>query len=212
MNKTLSLALNVVLIVAVGILYYLHFNSGHAAGPSVEVSKKDTIVSTKLELPQQLQTVAILYINADTLFEKYEYVKDVKKEAQAKQANLESRYNQKTQKFQEDYMAYQQKASSGNISQDDAKDTEEDLMKRKSELEGMEQDLNKLLEETQKKNSFVQTEITAFFKEYAKGKNLSYVLAYTSQSGGVLFANDNLDATKELLDALNAQYLAKKKK
>ena len=58
----------------------------------------------------------------------------------------------------------------------------------------------------------MQTDVTAFFKEYAKGKNLQYVLAYTSNSGSVLFASDSLDATRQLVDALNARYMANKKK
>lgn len=213
MNKTLSLVINGILIISVAFLYYLHFSTdNHKAGVSGAEQKQDTIVSTKLELPQQLQSVSILYVNADSLFEKYEYVKALKKEAMAKQANIESRYTQKSQRFQEDYMEYQQKASSGNISQDDARATEEELVKRKTELDDMEQQLNKLMEETQRKNALVQTEVTNFFKEYAKGRSLSYVLAYTSNAGSVLYANDSLDATSQLLDALNARYMERMNK
>lgn len=214
MNKTFSLALNVVLTIAVGFLYYLHFSADPANTPSpgIEEKEQETVIPAKLDLPQQANTAAVLYVNADTLFEKYEYVKAIKKDAESKQANLESRYTQKSRKFQEDYMAYQQKVSTGNISQDDARATEEDLMKRKDELEEMELQLNKLVEETQKKNALVQADVAEFFKEYSKGKNLGYVLAYTENGGSVLFANDSLDATRELVDALNERYLAKKKK
>jgi outer membrane protein len=211
MNKNISLIFNSVLIVAVAILYYLHFTA-KAGKMSEEHVSKDTAAAIKFILPQQLQSTNILYINADSLFDKYEYVKELKREAQSKQANLESRYTEKSQKFQQDYVEYQQKVSSGLINQEQAKAIEEDLMKRKNDIEQMEQQLNKLVEETQKKNALVQREISDFFKEYAKGKNLNYVLAYTSSAGSVLFANDSLDVTRQLVNALNAKYKAKQLK
>lgn len=211
MNKNVSLILYSVLVVAVAILYYLHFTQK----PEMLVEKqtlKDTTTEVKFVLPQQLQSANILYINADTLFEKYEFVKALKKDAQSRQANLESRYAEKSQKFQQDYTEYQQKLSSGLINEDQAKAIEEDLLKRKNDLDQMEQQSNNLIEETQKKNAMVQKEITDFFKEYVKGKNINYVLAYTSSTGSVLFAKDSLDVTAQLLDALNSRYKARMNK
>jgi outer membrane protein len=213
MNKKILILLNAILFIAVIILYYLHFTSVQQAIEMKEV-KKDTIQPLKFEIPQNLGTSNnILFINADTLFAKYEYVKSMTKDLQARQASIEGKMNEKGQKFQQDYAEYQQKISTGAVTEEQARLTEEDLLKRKNDLDQMEQQLNKLAEENQKNNLRVQKQVTDFFKEYSKEKGVSYVLAYTSSSlGSVMFANDSLDVTKQVIDALNTTYKNSKKK
>ena len=205
--KNLSLVINSVLALAVAVLYYFHFSQKTVIA-DVPLVSSDTAAAVVLPLaqPTDIKPTKIVFVNADSLLEKYEYLKDLKKETEAKHSKLEAQYNAKAQKFQEDYVAYQQKATQGTITQDQAKNTEEDLMKRKKELDEMEQQLNLLIEETQKKNAVAQKNVTEFLKEYNKNTNYNYVLAYTSNGGSVLFAKDSLDITRDVLNGLNARY------
>ena len=209
--KNLSSILNVILAIAVIYLYYLHLKSPEIA--AVSTTKNENVKETaKVPLqPGEIKPSKIVYINADTLFEKYQYVKEIKKETNAKQSRMESVYKEKAQLLQQDYMEYQQKASQGMISQDQAKTTEEDLSKRKTELDKMEEQINLLMDETQKKNQEIQKEINDFLKEYNKTGEYNYILAYTTIGGSILYASENLDITKDVVRGLNERYLDKKK-
>ncbi|MEO0311436.1 MAG: hypothetical protein RIQ89_1093, partial [Bacteroidota bacterium] len=45
----------------------------------------------------------------------------------------------------------------------------------------------------------------SFLRTFAAQNNFSYVLGY-QKSGGILFANDSLDVTQDVISGLNAAY------
>jgi len=166
-----------------------------------------------VQKPKEIKASKIVYLNSDILNEKYDYVKDLTSAAQVKQGKLESAYQAKGQKLQKDYAEFQQKASQGLLSENQSNAAQEDLTKRKEELDQMEAQLQTLVEEIQKSNEEVRKTVVDYVKEYNKTSKYNYILTYTSGPGGiVLLANDSLDITNEIVDGLNAQYKAKKKK
>jgi outer membrane protein len=50
--------------------------------------------------------------------------------------------------------------------------------------------------------------LSSYLKEYNKGKNYTFILGY-QKGGGILFANDSLDITREVLDGLNKEFESK---
>ena len=215
MNKNISLALNVVLLIAVIILYYLHFSSGTTAaanatdGPdSAAVTAAPVILS-----PKDIKASRIVYVNLDVLNEKYEYIKDVNSTAKAEQSALERQYQTKGQKLQEDYMAFEQKAQAGPLSENQINAEQEAFQKRKEELDQLELKSQQLMEKIQERSDEMNTSIKEYLKEYNKNTNYQFVMAYSAGPlSPVLIASDSLDITQEILDGLNAQYKASKKK
>jgi outer membrane protein len=192
--------------VAVALLYYLHFTVKSDAKAQISAGSS---VSTAVNEPVQihnLRSSKIVFVNSDTLLGKYEYVKDLRKEAESKQFQLESAYKAKGMKLQQDYADLQQKAGQGKISSDQAKEEEAGLMKRKAELDGMEKQLGDLQEDAQKKNVILQNKISQYLKDYNKSGHYNYILSYSSLGGSVLLGSDSLDITYDILNALNAQY------
>ena len=209
-----SKILNVILIAAVAFLYYLHFSSPNR---TVDLTTKTTdslqLAKPMVQMPKEIKASKIVYLNSDILNEKYDYVKDLTSAAQVKQGKLESAYQAKGQKLQKDYAEFQQKASQGLLSENQSNAAQEDLTKRKEELDQMEAQLQTLVEEIQKSNEEVRKTVVEYVKEYNETSKYNYILTYTSGPGGiVLLANDSLDITNEIVDGLNAQYKAKKKK
>lgn len=191
---------------AVALLYYLHFTVKSDAKAQISAGSS---VSTAVNEPVQihnLRSSKIVFVNSDTLLGKYEYVKDLRKEAESKQFQLESAYKAKGMKLQQDYADLQQKAGQGKISSDQAKEEEAGLMKRKAELDGMEKQLGDLQEDAQKKNVILQNKISQYLKDYNKSGHYNYILSYSSLGGSVLLGSDSLDITYDILNALNAQY------
>jgi len=213
MNNKLSTLINIALVIAVAILYYLHFSTSNKMCGAT--SKNDSAEAAKpiVMSPKEIKAAKIVYINSDVLNEKYEFVKDLTAAAQEKQQRLESSYQAKAQKFQKDYAELQQKASQGLLSENQSAAAQEDLRKRKEELDKMEAQQQSLVEGIQKSNEEVRKTVVEYVKEYNKKSNYNYILTHTNGPGGVLvFANDSLDITNEILDGLNAQYRAKKAK
>jgi outer membrane protein len=208
-NKT-STIINVALIIAVAILYYLHFSSNKT---SEVTASADSTSATKtiVMAPKEIKASKIVYINSDVLNEKYDFVKDLTSAAQSKQQRLEGVYQSKAEKFQQDYAELQEKASKGLLSENQSAAAQEDLGKRKEELDKMQAELQSLVDEIQKSNEEVRKTVVDYVKEYNKTSQYNYILTYTDGPGGVIIlANDSLDITNEIIEGLNAQYKIKK--
>lgn len=204
--KNISIVLNFVLAIAVAVLYFLHFQSKNN---SMSENKE---LALQIETPQGHVVPTIYFINTDTLWKNYEYVKNEIEQLQKEKAKAEGQIEAKARQLESDVMDFQQKVQSGMISMDDARKKEAELMDRQQKLyELREQLAAELIEKEQAKNETLQKAITDYIKKYNQNKNFSYVLGY-SQGGGILFANDSLDITKEILEGLNAEYDKKNNK
>ena len=214
MNKNFSIILNVILIIAVAVLYYLHFSTCNNTCTSTKSSADSTVAAKPIVMaPKEIKASKIVYINSDVFNEKSEYVKELTADAQNKQQRLESVYQKKGQALQQKYADFQQKASQGLLSENQTKSAQEELARDKEELDKMEMQLQALEEEFQKSNEEVRKTLVDYIKEYNKTGRYNYILTYTSAPGGMLLlADDSLDITNEILEGLNAQYRAKKKK
>ena len=213
MNKNFSVILNVVLAIAVAVLYYLHFSSPSTATADVEGTDSTSTSKPIILDPKDIKASKIVYVNLDVLNEKYEYIQEVSASAKAEQRSLESQYQTKAQKLQDDYVAYQTKAQQGLLSENQAKGEEEALMKRKEELDQLELKNQALMEKIQAKTDEMNENMKAYIKDYNKNTNYDYVFGYSnSPLSQLLMVDDSLDITQEILDGLNAQYREKKGK
>ena len=212
MNKNFSLLLNVVLIIAVAVLYYLHFSTCKQTCEST--INDSTMVEKPIVLsPKEIKASKIVYVNLDVLNEKYEYIKDVSKSAKSEQQALEATYQTKAKKLQEDYSMFQQKAQQGLLSENQANTEQDALMKRKDELDQLEAKSQAMMEKIQEKTDEMNTNMNEYIKEYNKQGKYNYVFAFSEGPlSPLLLANDSLDITNDILEGLNAQYKAKKGK
>lgn len=211
MNNKVSTIINVSLIIAVAVLYYLHFSNCGQACATTNENDSTASASPIVMAPKEIKASKIVYVNSDILNEKYEFVKELASAAQAKQQRLEIAYQSKGQKLQQDYMEFQQKASQGLLSENQGIAAQEDFKKRKAELDQMEGQLQTLVDEVQRGNEQVRKTVVDYVKEYNKKSQYDYVLTYSDGPGGVIvLANDSMDITAEILEGLNAQYKAKK--
>lgn len=212
MNNRLSLLLNIVLLVAVGILFYLFFNQKtDALTPSVNL-KKDS-VSAKLEfsIPKNLAGARVLYVNIDSINIKYQAIKDLSAKANAEAKSLQVRYQTKRSELERRYIDIQQKAQAGTISENDLAKEEADLKAGSDELMTMENQLADVENRAIKNNSLIVEEVSKYFKQYSQEKGIDFILGYGATST-VMYANDSLDITNDVLKALNDAYFQQKGK
>lgn len=194
--KNLSLILNAVLFVLVGILFY-----GQWSG-------KKTETPAALTPPASITAhgVRIAYVNSDTLFAKYEWYKEQKAALEQKIKNAESSLMSKKQALEKDMAAFQQKDASGNFSPQQLQPEYDALMKRMQALSDEEARLTKQLaeQETKASNDLIAN-IETQLKSLQSQIGYDYILSYSRGGGQVLLTNDSLDITKQVLDLLNAK-------
>lgn len=213
MNKNFSLLLNVILAIAVIVLYYLHFSSAACCNETAAATDSTAVVKPVVMSPKEIKASKMVYVNLDILNEKYEYIKDVNTSAKAEQSSLEKQYQTKGQKLQQDYVAFQQKAQGGLLSENQINTEQESFAKRKDELDKLELKLQELMDKIQQRSDEMYATIKDYLKEYNKTSNYNFVMAYSAGPlSPVLIANDSLDITNDILEGLNAQYRADKGK
>lgn len=191
--KTLSLTLNIVLLLAVGILFYLHFSQSS----QVEAKGLESQELTANDLQ-------IAYINADTVLKNYEFFKEKQAELEEKQKKMDQDYRNRAEGFQSEVNNYQQNVSNLTIGQ--AKALEEDLSKKQQNLRMYQERLTQeLLKEEGKINEELYERVTSYIKEYSINNDIEVVVKY-NQGSDILYAGDAMDITWKIVEGLNSKY------
>jgi outer membrane protein len=191
--KNISLILNAILFVAVGILFYLHFAGGASSSSSAQA-----VVS-----PGELK---MAYINSDSVLKYYDYFKVNRGILEAKGKKLDQELRGRAQGLQNDYQAYQQNV--GNLTIGQAKAIEEDLTKKQQNLRMYQESLSQeLSSEEGKMNIELYSKITSFLKKYGEEKGIQLVMKFDPTSD-VLYGGASLDITQDVIVGLNEAYKA----
>ena len=135
--KNLSLILSIVLLVAVSVLYYLHFSTkGYNGAASTNTAVGD---------------LTLAYINSDSVLRHYDFLKENKVVLEEKTKKMDSDYRNRAQSLQSEIAAYQRNQSTLTIGQ--ARALEEDLTKKQQNLQLYQQSLSQeLMNEESKLN------------------------------------------------------------
>lgn len=190
-----NLIFNIIIGIAVVVLYVLHFSSP-AASPVFTTTSDSTHVVD--------ESATTVYVNGDSLLENYDYFKKAKKDFEAKTARTENEIAGKRSILEKDFANYQQQGASMTTEQ--RAKIEEALMRKEQELRAYsESAATKLQEEQVKFNEKLFDKVSDYLKEHTKGKKYKIVMNYTKGTG-ILYANDSLDITSEVLKGLNEQY------
>lgn len=193
--KNVSLVLNLVLVAAVGVLFYLHFS-----GKSVETKVEETLGAA----PKSKAVIA--YINSDSLLNNYAFSKEIQEQLKIMEGKYEAEFANRAKGLENEFATFQRNAQSMTIGQ--ARAQEEELMKKRNNLMQFQEALGqKLMQEQAKLNEELYDSVSAYLKEYGQKENLDVVLTYTKGSG-VLYASDSLDITKAVIEGLNERHQA----
>jgi outer membrane protein len=158
----------------------------------------------------QVSTQTIVYVNSDSLLSKYEYFKSIRDKFEEKSKKAQADLNAKGTAFQREVAQYQQQA--GAMSADQRAATEDRLARKQQELASYNQNASSALaNEESAENEKLYEKVSAFLKLFAKEKGYKMVLTYSKSNPTVLFADESLDVTKEVVTGLNEAYTKDKK-
>jgi len=193
------LVLNVVLMILVGILFYLHF-----AGKKTSVL---TTAKSKTTTPDSLPPLRIAYFEMDSIENSFAMVKDVKNELGKKEdavnselAGMEKKYRNKVAQYQSQGQTMTQVQS--EMAQKDVIQMQQSMQSRKQALDQEYQD------HYMRKMKDVKTRIEEFLKQYNVQKGFSYIFAYDP---GLFYYRDTAyNITADVIKGLNEGYTKKK--
>jgi outer membrane protein len=196
MNRIL-IFVNVVLLIAVGVLFFLFFNYKKQDAHTIEATKK--VMSNSLK---------VAYFETDSLQNQYEYFKKVRDELAQKDAQIQKQLSQLRNQYMNKIKEYNQKGPT--LSQQEQSEFQQELMKLNSEYQQQEHDFDQDMQAEQlHKLQQVKTRIQNFLKTYCKNKGYSYVFA-TDEYDNIYYKDTICNITSELVHLLNEEYKANK--
>ena len=196
--KNTSLILNLVLLVAVVVIYVLHFTSGNNSSTEVKGGKTS----------DQLTDLKIAYIKVDSLILNYDMAQDLHDDFAKNQDAYTKEYADRRSKFEEQAAAFQEKVQRGGFLTEQRAIQERDrLAGEQQEIVNLDQELSgKLADMQNANNQQLLDSLMNYLKIYNKNKKYAYVF----NSSGILIGDDAHNITREILDALNVRYSKKK--
>lgn len=198
--KKVYLVINVVLILAVGALYFFQFKGN---------KKGNEVVSSGSM--QGLPSEGIVYVDIDSIIFNFEMFTDMGNDLVASQQKAETELNAKGQLYQKNVADYTEKANKGLITRATATQMEEALTQQQNDLVTLSNTLQAdLQEEEAVMNRQVLEYVTKYLEEFEKEYNYQYIMA-KSFGSVILFSDPSLDITKPVLEGLNKKYLSEKK-
>ncbi len=199
--QKISLALNIILLLAVGYLF-----GQHLKGEGNE-SNEEIIESPKSEagiISGDAQRIA--FVNVDSLDLNYQYIVDSYEDLEKEQKRSRKRLDQKLRDAESRYAELQKE--SVYMTQKQLQAAEVELQELTVNMQKLEQELTVKIQNMQNKaNKTYKEKLVSFLDEYSEGKDYDCVLGVSS-IGSVLWSKDAFDITNEVLDKLNSDYQA----
>ena len=196
--KNLSIGLNVLLLIAVIVLYILHF-SGNGKSTSNQGGTATVNADAK-----------IVYINMDTLLNNYTQSRELNEAFLKKLEANRTELNIKVKNFDREAAEFRNKVeNNGFMTRERAEQAQMDLMIKQQNLQKLQQEMTENAQREQMEiNRKLYDATTNFLTEYNKAKGFQLILS-TTLGGNVLFAQEGFDITNEVVSQLNEQYAKK---
>lgn len=199
--KLSNLIGQVVLAVAIIVLYVLHFTGAEKA--PVQASTETASVSV---MPGN----EIVYVNIDTVLANYDLYYEIQTNLQSKLKTSEARLMSKQEDYRKKVEDYQYKVQRGLVTTSDRKEIEQSLMQEEQSLMQLQNQLQmQLAEEEQVAQRKVIYSIMDYLEKDESINKNQYVMG-TTFGGNILYANGNLNVTRKVIDGLNEQYKKEK--
>jgi outer membrane protein len=194
--KNTAIILNAVLLVAVGVLFYLHFSSKKTA-PKTEVQKV---------IPTDNASFRIAYFEWDSMTNHFELFKQMQEELNNKEEGIGREEMKMRQQLQDKYNFYNAKR---DMSQAESEAATQDLKQLESQLgnrlQRMKQDFQT---EQMQKNNDIKSKIEDYLKDYNKNKGFAYIMIY--EPSLIFYRDSAYNITTDLIKGLNDRYPKKK--
>lgn len=201
MKKT-SLIVNIVLGVAVALLYILHFTSRPAKVEAVEGSESSVAVAGE-----------VVYIDLDSLIIQFDMFHDLRTEFESKAQVVQNDLNKRGRALENDVKDFQTKVQKGLITRMQAENQQMQLAGREQELnEYAQQKQIELAEEEQVIMRRVMDALQTHIEMLNSDGRYSLILTTSGLPGTIMYGDDAINITSLVVEGMNDNYIKTKGK
>lgn len=198
--KNISTILNVVLLVAVAVLYYLHFSNA-----DVESKKEEPNAIRQASVEPGGMNIA--FVDLEKLLTDYKLSTELNANFSKSQKEAQGRLEGQISSYEKEAKAFQEKLNRGSfLNQQSAENQQKALLDRQQELQMLQRELeNKLLDDQQILNIQLYDSVMNYLNVYNKSLNFQFIFS-KMDGGNLLIGDPKLDITSEVVNALNQRY------
>ncbi|PKO98772.1 MAG: hypothetical protein CVU13_08600 [Bacteroidetes bacterium HGW-Bacteroidetes-8] len=200
--KNASTITNIILSVAVIVLFILHFTSKPGTNGTSEASQSEFAAAGD-----------IVFIQIDSLINQYDMFNDLRSEFESKAQTIQSDLNKRSRTFENDVKDFQQKVQKGLITRSQAEAQQQTLAQREQELQGYaQQKQSEMSEEEAVLYRKVFDALSSYLKILNEQKRYSLIISTTGATNTILDGDPSLNITKMVVDGMNQEYIKTKSK
>ena len=157
----------------------------------------------------------IVFLNLDTVIQDYDMANDLRSVVETKVNSIQQEVNRRGSKLEKETKAFQDKMNKGLLTQSVAEQQYKKLQEQQASFQNYAaQKQQEIAEEQQVMMNQIADAINSFVEKYNAEKGYAMILTTQGDilSAPVVNADPALDITDELLEGLNAAYVAEKGK
>lgn len=174
-----------------------------------QCKQQGSTTSTQESVPVAVSGLKIAFIDVDSLILNYAFYQDLSEELLRKEENYRLVLTEEANKFQKEVDEFNRKIQNNVFSSQERAQQESNRLekKRQSIDEKSVKYSNELDLENRQNSQQVSEAIDAYVKEYNKSHGFNLILTRSS----LVYADDVMNITAEILEGLNAEYKSSNK-
>ena len=193
--KNISILLNIVLFIAVGVLYYLHFSQKKPVTKTYAASQpSETVGAANRPL--------IAYVDLDSLNERITFIKNKRKELEAEQKVIENEWENSYRNLEAQKNNFLKKGNS--ITQQEAEEFQGKLLQQQQQVDEKKQTLtHNLSEKSFKFMEGIQKQLKQFLADYNKERNFQYIFTTGTGLDYMVYKDSTMNITEDVIVGMN---------
>ncbi len=201
--KNVLLYINIVLIIAVAVLYYLLFTNTVGSSTTNKTNEPEEVVHHQ---PADGSSVTMAYVNLDSLRKNYEFFTEMNQLLLEKQKQHEANLRSRQARLEKKAADYQYKFERHLVTRRQAEEMQQELARDQQDLLQFQQSISgQLASEEQSMITQVYDSIYSYLRDFNKKHNFTFIMA-DAFGGNLLYADTSLNITQTVTKGLNKRY------
>lgn len=196
-NKKLntSLLINIILLLAVGVLYLLFF-----------VGKNKSIEPSAVGGGSSESGLRIAYVDSDSILLHYALAIDKSKELEEKGKIMESEFKKRQDQYEKDASYFQDQVAKNQLSEQSAQFIYNQLMEEQQKLYELQTNYTSELADMEMQvNLMLLDSVTNYLERFNRKYNFDYIFGHNPGSN-LLLKNLKFNITNQVIEGLNNEY------
>lgn len=191
-----SIILSIILVIAVAVLYLLHFTGKHPPA-------KDTGFTANYPPGEGLR---IAYVDSDSILANYTLAIKKSLELEERSKRMDSDFKKRQDQYEKDAAYFQEQVASNQLSEKSAQFIYNQLMEEQQKLyELQNQYTSELAEMEMRVNIILLDSVTNFLERFNQKHHFDFILGHNPGSN-ILLKNPDYNITDQVIWGLNNEY------